>query len=528
MSDEPWWRGSVVYEIYPRSFQDSTGNGIGDLPGISQRLGEVSRLGVDAVWLAPFFRSPQRDFGYDISAHDEIDPVFGSMQDFEELVERAHDLDLKVLIDAVLNHTSDEHPWFEDSRRGQRGDRCDWYQWADPRPDGSPPNNWRNRYGGSQWTWEPRRAQYYRHQYASFQPALNLSSEEVQNAQFDIMRFWRDRGVDGFRFDATCQYCHHGIEHDNPAKDDPSPVYNSYNFQRHIKDINGPGTEDVIACFAKAAGDIGCSYTFAELDVLEECIPTLSRYTGENAFKAAYTPLPMSLTPCPSDFASLIDLLHEHACVDKFVWCLTNHDADRLVTRAGKAAEGDVAAYSCLMAALAAALPGQVSVFQGEELGLRNADYERDQLKDVQGKVFWPEESGRDAIRHPYPWTDGPGAGFTTGKPWLPLDDRLLTTPFDKQDKDESSPLAVWRQNICIRKDYPSLRLGEARIVAADDEIGHLAFVRRHGDADLVRCDFAMGKTSVHIPEVSDEAVIGGQAGPTLKPLGWRYALVDA
>src|SRR5580698_4967940 len=218
MSD--WWRGAVIYQIYPRSFFDTNGDGIGDLPGVTARLDHVARLGADAIWLCPFFVSPQRDFGYDVAGYVDIDPLFGTMADFDALLARAHALGLKVLIDQVWSHTSDRHPWFLDSRTGRTAAKADWYVWADPRPDGMPPNNWLSVFGGAAWTWEPRRRQYYLHHFLDHQPALNLHNPAVMDALLETGRFWLDRGVDGFRLDAIDFLLHDRALRSNP----PAPV----------------------------------------------------------------------------------------------------------------------------------------------------------------------------------------------------------------------------------------------------------------------------------------------------------------
>ena len=248
MADGQWWRGAVIYQIYPRSFLDSNGDGIGDLPGVTARLDHVARLGADAIWLCPFFVSPQRDFGYDVAGYVDIDPLFGTMADFDALLARAHALGLKVLIDQVWSHTSDRHPWFLDSRTGRTAAKADWYVWADPRPDGMPPNNWLSVFGGAAWTWEPRRRQYYLHHFLDHQPALNLHNAAVMDALLETGRFWLDRGVDGFRLDAIDFLLHDAALRSNPAAPAPEIVpAKLFGMQLHIHDMLQPEAAGLLA-----------------------------------------------------------------------------------------------------------------------------------------------------------------------------------------------------------------------------------------------------------------------------------------
>ena len=248
MADRDWWRGAVIYQIYPRSFFDSNGDGIGDLPGVTARLEYVARLGVDAIWLCPFFVSPQRDFGYDVADHVAVDPLFGTLADFDALLARAHGLGLKVLIDQVWSHTSDRHAWFLDSRAARTGAKADWYVWADPSPDGTPPNNWLSVFGGSAWMWEPRRRQYYLHHFLDCQPALNLHNPAVMDALLETGRFWLERGVDGFRLDAVDFLLHDPLLRSNPAAPpQPEVPAKLFGMQRHVHDMLQPETTVLLA-----------------------------------------------------------------------------------------------------------------------------------------------------------------------------------------------------------------------------------------------------------------------------------------
>ncbi|MGA9434974.1 MAG: alpha-amylase family glycosyl hydrolase, partial [Roseobacter sp.] len=244
--DKDWWRGAVIYQIYPRSFQDSNGDGIGDLIGIAQRMGYIASLGVDAIWISPFFTSPMKDFGYDVSDYCDVDPMFGTLADFDIVVETAHQHGLKVMIDLVLSHTSDQHPWFVESQSDRTNNKADWYVWSDPKPDGTPPNNWLSIFGGPAWQWDPGREQYYLHNFLVEQPDLNFHNEQVQNVLLSTTRFWLDRGVDGFRLDTINFYYADKDLRDNPAlpkekrNDNIAPSVNPYNHQEHVHSKNQP------------------------------------------------------------------------------------------------------------------------------------------------------------------------------------------------------------------------------------------------------------------------------------------------
>ena len=526
-AEDGWWHGAVIYQIYPRSFLDTDGDGVGDLPGITRKLDYVASLGVDAVWLSPFYPSPQADFGYDITAHCDVDPLFGTMDDFDALLARANELGLKVIIDAVLNHTSDQHPWFEESRQSRDNPKADWYQWVDPKPDGSVPNNWISRYGAPQWTWCPKREQYYRHQYLPSQPALNLDNEDVVRERCNFMEKWLSKGVHGLRFDAVPQYYSDPELTDNPPADpdddEVSPVgrFSPFAYQRHENDCNDPRTEKFVARLQDEVSCAGCTFTFSEIDVRLNAYESLGRYTGGEQFNAAYTPDFMEADFKPSAFARVAARAQEHASLRRLVWTATNHDASRLATRWAPedADEETRTKVSKLAAAILCCLEGQVSVFQGEELGMPDADYSFEETLDPQGRTFWPKGKGRDPIRHPFPWTDAAGAGFTEGRPWLPLKDAVTARHADGQEEDADSVLNTWRRLITLRRDTPALRLGRMTIVTADDENGLLVLERTYEDAVLV-CTFSLSSERVDAPLRGD--VLSGQPEGHLSGWQWR------
>ena len=528
--ERPWWHGATIYQIYPRSFQDTGSNGVGDLPGVTRRLPYVADLGVDAIWLSPFYPSPQEDFGYDLTAHCEVDPLFGTMDDFDALVARAHDLGLKVIIDAVLNHTSDKHPWFEASRAREDG-KDDWYQWVDARPDGSVPNNWIGRYGTPQWSWCPRREQYYRHQYLKSQPALNLANEEVVRERCKFMTKWLNRGVDGLRFDAVPQYYSDPDLTDNPPADPEddqiSPVgrFSPFAWQAHVHDCNDERVEGFVARLQDEVACAGCTFTFSEIDVRLDAYRSLGRYTGGDQFNAAYTPDFMEAELLPSNIAAVVRSTREHASLRSLVWTVTNHDASRVASRwapegADDEARARVARLAC---ALLVSLEGQLSFFQGEELGLPDAEYGLDEIRDPQGKAFWPKGRGRDPIRHPFPWDGARHGGFSDAEPWLPTKRAVLARHAAGQADDAGSVLNTWRRLLRLRRDTPALRLGAMTVEAADDETGRLVIRREYG-GETVRARLNLGPDPMSVEE-STGAVLdaaGDAASTRLPPYGWR------
>ncbi|WP_051881633.1 alpha-amylase family glycosyl hydrolase [Parvularcula oceani] len=529
MTDQPWWQGAVLYQIYPRSFRDTSGNGVGDLPGIAERLDYVARLGVDGIWMSPFYPSPGKDFGYDITEHCKIDPLFGTMEDFQALLDKAHSLGLKVVIDAVLNHTSDQHPWFLESRSSRTNGKADWYQWEDPRDDGGPPNNWICRYGQSQWSWCPEREQYYRHQYLTSQPALNLANQEVVEARLGFMEKWLSRGVDGLRFDAVPQYFADADLRDNPPADpgDPqlTPVgpFTPFAWQLHENDCNDERIESFVASLQDQVECAGCTFTFSEIDIRYDAYRSLGRYTGGPYFNAAYTPDFMSAALTPSCFAKVADSTREHSDLRNLVWTVTNHDASRIASRwtPEDADPATQAAVSRLAAAILMCLHGQISFFQGEELGLPDAVYDYDEIKDPQGLLFWPKGHGRDPIRHPFPWDGGPQAGFSGNEsPWLPMKDTLCSRHAAGQEDDPQSVLNTWRRLIGLRRGTPALRSGEMEILEADDESGIL-HLRRWLDGQEIEALFCLAAEAPEADLPEGRMLDASSEGP-LEGWGWR------
>ena len=488
---QPWWRGAAIYQIYPRSFADSNGDGIGDLNGITARLPYVASLGVDAIWLSPFYTSPMLDFGYDVSNYRDVDPMFGSIGDFDALVERAHDLGIRVIVDLVISHSSDQHPWFKESRSSRDNPRAGWYVWADAKPDGSPPNNWLSIFGGPAWEWDGQRMQYYLHNFLSQQPDLNFHNPDVRKAVLDVTRFWLDKGVDGFRMDTVNFYFCDAELRDNPPLPDASrsdkiaPSVNPYNFQDHYYDKNRPENLEFLKEFrlllneydavtsvgevgdAQRGGEIQAAYTSGgdklhmayDFDLLSNEFPTGERVQAAIAKSVGLGP---DSWPC---------------------WAYSNHDVVRHASR-WNLSDPAQRVYMALLLSLR----GTVCLYQGEELGLTEAYIAFEDLQDPYGKRFWPRFKGRDGCRTPMPWnSDLSNGGFSDGKPWLPVAMEHIHSAVETQDADAKSILIFYRRMIEFRRAHRALLKGRQLPVEADQS--YISFIREHDNA-RVFCAF--------------------------------------
>lgn len=506
--DDPWF-GAAVYQIYPRSFADSDGDGVGDLKGIAARLDHVASLGVYAIWLSPFYRSPMADFGYDIADFCDVDPVFGTLADFDALIERAHALGLKVIVDQVYCHASDRHPWFQASRQAHHGDYADWFVWADAKPDGSPPNNWQSVFGGPAWTWDARRGQYYLHNFLPQQPQLNLHHPPVRRAMIDVARFWRDRGVDGFRLDAINFALFDLNLTDNPPAP-PGPRSRPFDFQLHLHNQSQPGIADFLT---ELKAEIRGAFTVAEV-VGEDAQAEMRAFTAPGRLSTAYGFQFLyadRLTP-----ALVRDSVQ--AWDDGWpAWALSNHDAPRAVSRWAPEAERRPA--SEMLLALLTCLRGTIFVYQGEELGLPQAEVPFDRLVDPEAIANWPMTLGRDGARTPMPWTSGePCAGFSTTEPWLPVDPRHAALAVDVQDADPNSTLNRTRRLLAFRRFHEALRSGAFRWVDAPDPL--IVFERGEGDRRLL-CIFNPSSDPSAWRPSPDWRIIDGDFGG---PWGWGIA----
>ncbi len=483
---QDWWRGAVLYQIYPLSFMDGDGDGYGDLVGAAARLDHVAALGVDGVWLSPFFASPMKDFGYDVSDYKTVDPRFGTLADFDALVERAHGLGLKVIIDQVWAHSSDQHPWFAQSAASRENARSDWYVWADAREDGTPPNNWLASFGGPSWTWGPRRRQYYLHNFLPEQPDLNYWNPEVSDAILDIARYWLDRGVDGFRLDVINYLFHDSSLTDNPISAHVGPPALPTRFQQHRHDRSRPETLGFVARLRALMDTYPDRMSVGEI-AGDPALPLQIEYTaGPDRLHTAYSfHFLNAQRATPELFAEAIS---SWAGADGWPsWSLGNHDVARFATRLGS---DDPAHVRVLMAVLMT-LPGTIFLYQGEELGLPQAEVPFERLADPFAIAAWTGGPGRDGARTPMPWTaEGPNAGFSTAAyTWLPLDPRHRALAADGQLADDTSMLALTRRLVALRKAHLSLRVGSAEIAPAPE--GVLAFSRNLEDDHLL-CVFEL------------------------------------
>jgi alpha-glucosidase len=492
MTEAQWWRGAVIYQIYPRSFFDSNADGIGDLPGVTARLDYVASLGVDAIWLCPFFTSPQKDFGYDVADHIEVDPVFGTLGDFDTLLDRAHDLGLKVLIDQIWSHTSDRHAWFLESRASRTNPKAEWYVWADPSPDGTPPNNWLSVFGGSAWTWEPRRRQYYLHHFLSHQPALNLHNPAVMDAALAAGEFWLQRGVDGFRLDALDFMLHDRQMRSNPQAPWPEMLpAKLFGLQEHIHDMLQPEAMGLLQRIRGLMDRYPGTVTLGEVSSQPGAFKRVVDYTsGDERLHMAYT---LRALRGDFDWATVRQMLHDIAAHDEgwVCWSFSNHDAERAISRwnprRGEAPPS--AQFARLLMALLLSLRGSVCLYQGEELGLTEAELEAEHLRDPFGIAYWPEFRGRDGSRTPIPWRAGAKhGGFTTGETaWLPVPDDHHAMAVDAHESDPDGLLHAFRRFLSWRRGQPAMVHGTLRPLELAEPL--IGFVREH-DGECVLAVF--------------------------------------
>ncbi|MGL5837687.1 MAG: alpha-glucosidase [Sphingorhabdus sp.] len=495
IGDAEWWRGAAIYQIYPRSFADTNGDGIGDLPGITGKLDYVASLGVDAIWLSPFFTSPMKDFGYDVADYCDVDPIFGTLADFDVLIAKAHRLGLKVIIDQVYSHTSDQHRWFAESRQSRDNSKADWYVWADPKADGSPPNNWQSVFGGPGWTWDARRRQYYMHNFLAQQPQMNVHNPQVQEALLGVAKFWLDRGVDGFRVDAINFAMHDPELKDNP----PAPPGSKqrtrpFDFQLKINNQSHADIPKFIRRIRALTDQYPGCFTVAEIGGDDPDLEMKAFTEGDSHFNSAYG----------------FDFLYAKALTPKLVskalsnwpdgdgigwpsWAFSNHDAPRWTSRWAPADQRD--AYARMAMLLFACLRGNIIIWQGEELGLTQVDIAFEKLQDPEAIANWPLTLSRDGARTPMPWmAQDEQGGFTTVDPWLPLGEENMARAVDRQESDTGSLLHLTRRLIALRSQYEALRIGACEVILADD-------------ARLVLRRWTMTETIFVIANLSDQLV---------------------
>jgi alpha-glucosidase len=486
-----WWRGAAIYQIYPRSFADTNGNGIGDLAGITERLDYVSSLGVDAIWLSPFFTSPMKDFGYDVADYCDVDPIFGTLADFEALATQAHALNLKLIIDQVYSHSSDRHRWFRESRSSRTNPKADWYVWADAKEDGTPPNNWQSVFGGPAWTWDARRGQYYLHNFLPEQPDLNLHNRDVQDALLDVARFWLDRGVDGFRIDAINFAMHDPELRDNPPAPGVGKRTRPFDFQQHLYNQSHPDIVKFIERLRDVTDSYGDRFTLAEVGG-DHALGEMRAYTqGKDRLNSAYGfDFLYSEKLTPALVARVAEEWPEDAGWP--TWAFENHDAPRAISRWSDEAHRDALARAKML--LLCTLRGSIIIYQGEELGLPQVDVPFDRLQDPEAIANWPHTLSRDGARTPMPWSaNAPHLGFSKSEPWLPTSDSHRELAVDQQEGRSGSLLDFTRDCLRLRQAHAALRTGSMRIEEAGEQM--LVFDRTNGAGPL-RCTFNLSDRS--------------------------------
>ncbi|MGV1834103.1 alpha-glucosidase family protein [Rhizobium rhizogenes] len=486
-----WWRGAVIYQVYPRSFQDTDANGLGDIKGITRRLPHIASLGVDAIWLAPFFTSPMADMGYDVADYCDVDPIFGTLADFDEMMTSAHALGLKVIIDQVISHTSDRHPWFIESRASRDNPKADWYVWADPKPDGTAPNNWLSIFGGPGWEWDGVRRQYYQHNFLTSQPDLNFHNSEVQDALLATVKFWLDRGVDGFRLDTVNYYfCDKQLRDNPPAANVvgglDAPESNPYGMQNHLYDKTQPENIDFLKRFRALLDQYEGRTTVGEVGDGARSLQTVAAYTsGGDKLHMCYTFDLLGPDFTPAHFRRCVGDFQANVADGWVCWAFSNHDVNRHVSRFA-ATEAEQPRVAKLAISLLSTLRGSICLYQGEELGLPEAELSFEDLRDPYGIRFWPAFKGRDGCRTPMPWeASRVHAGFTTAeKSWLPVPYQHAALAVDKQEADPQSVLHHYRQTLAFRKQHPALLDGDMTFLDTKEDV--LAFMRSKGDETLL------------------------------------------
>jgi alpha-glucosidase len=500
MLEQPlWWQRGVIYQVYPSSFQDSGGDGVGDLPGVISRLDYLRWLGVDALWLSPIYPSPMADFGYDVSDYCAIDPMFGTLDDFDDLLREAHARDLKVMLDWVPNHTSDQHPWFLASRASRDNPQRDWYLWRDPAPDGGPPNNWLSIFGGSAWEWDEATGQYYYHAFLKEQPDLNWRNPAVQRVMLDTLRFWLDRGVDGFRVDVMWHLIKDDQFRDNPPNPNADPDW-PYDALIPLYTADRPEVHQIVRLMRELFDEYDERVIVGEIYLPVE---QLVAYYGQEG-PGCHLPFNFQLVESPWDargIAAAIDtyeaLLPEDAWPN---WVLGNHDRPRVASRVGPE-QARVAAVLLLT------LRGTPTMYYGDEIGMRDVPVPPERQQDPVAKTV-PSQA-RDPERTPMQWDAGPNAGFTSGAPWLPIAADWRTVNVARERDDPASMLSLYRRLLALRRAEPALEIGGYQPLPATGDV--LAYLREAGGTRfLIALNLGHEPASLTVPDgMSGRVVVG-------------------
>ena len=505
----PWWERGVIYQIYPRSFQDSDGNGVGDLNGIGRRLDYLVELGIDAIWLSPVFPSPMADFGYDVSDYIDIDPLFGSLDDFDRLLAAAHERGPKLMLDFVPNHSSDRHPWFIESRSSRDNPKRDWYIWRDPAPDGGPPNNWISDFGGSSWEWDEATGQFYLHAFLKEQPDLNWRNPEVRAAMMDVLRFWFDRGVDGFRIDVLWHCIKAEGLPDNPVNPDFRPEMGEKLRVLQTHSTHQPECQEMAADFRQLADNYGERLLVGEI-VLP--LDQLITYYGRER-PGVHLPFNFQLVEAPWDAAILRQLIADYEAAlppgGWPNWVIASHDYPRIAAKLGEA-QARVAAMLLLT------LRGTPTLYQGDELGIGRDDIPPDRVRDPKELREPGIGLSRDPSRTPMAWDGSPHAGFSNADPWLPLHDDWRTRNVAAQEENSGSMLSLYRDLLRLRRSEPALSIGSFQLAGSADYV--LAYERRYGESRIL---IALNLTGTERPiSVPPGQLLLSTLG-TAPPSGW-------
>ena len=473
MRHTDWWQEAIIYEIYARSFQDSNGDGIGDLEGIRQRLDYLHWLGVDAIWITPVYRSPMKDFGYDVSDYCDIDPMFGSLADFDRLIADAHARGLKVVMDFVPNHTSDQHPWFIESRSSRKADRRDWYIWRDGK-DGGPPNNWISNFGGSAWEWDEATRQYYYHAFLREQPDLNWRNPHVREAMQNALRFWLNRGVDGFRMDVLWHLMKDPELRDNP----PNPAYQPSQAEiERLLQVYSADHPDVFGVIKELRHVLDAYRDRVLIGEIYLPLQRLVAYYGED-MSGAHLPFNFQLLQTPWNARMIASVIAEYESLLSPKswpnWVLGNHDKPRIAARVGRA-QARVAAMLLLT------LRGTPTLYYGDELGIAQVPIPRARVQDPWERNEPGLGLGRDPERTPMQWDASPNAGFTSGTPWLPLSPDVSACNVETLAREPHSILSLYRRLIALRREHAALRIGSYLPLAVTGSDDVLGYMRQHG-----------------------------------------------
>ncbi len=519
-----WWKKAVFYQIYPRSFMDSDGSGVGDINGIMAKLdylnnGTSDSLGIDAIWFSPFFKSPHYDYGYDISDFCDIDPRYGTLKDFDRLVQQAHKRNIKVMLDLVVNHTSVEHPWFKESRSSRDNPKRDWYIWRDGRgPGNKPPNNWRNNFFGSAWEWDEHTEQYYLHSFLKEQPDLNWFNPEVRDAVYDVVRFWLERGVDGYRLDVAHHYCKDELFRDNPPFFAPKKIPDKMPWHDRLPALNlfyflelpelqvtkynkhHPETHRILKEIRCILDSYPEKTSVGEVE--DEDPRVTASYYGDN--DELHMNFYFDLMFCrwkANAFKRTIDRWERILPAGAWpAYALSNHDQARAFSRYQRSGKGDRRAR--ILATLLLTLRGTPFIYYGEEIGMKETRVSREKLRDPLGKKWYPFYPGRDGSRTPMQWENKPGAGFTAGEPWLPIGEELEKRNVAAQEKDPDSLLHFYRQLIRLRKDLPALQTGSYRSLEEGVPFNCFLYLRElEGERILVALNFSDHPKSIHLTQ---------------------------